>query len=206
MDTIILAFSEPEFLINRIEDYYEDKCGKVNMEPKEDTVTLCPGTFTQFMVSTLKGAKYEWNTGQKTASIVVNTKGLYSATVTLCDTVEVSTFLYKYTDNVDDCFSVLYPNAFFPTGRTDSLNSIFKTFQENEFTYDEFEMKIFDRWGEKVFETTDSTEGWDGTFRGKNMAPGVYLYSVNWKVIIRDEDNGDTEYGDSRTGQIMLMR
>lgn len=208
MDTIVLAFSEPEFLITRIgdEDYYEEKCGKVNMEAKEDTVILCPGTFTQFMVSTLKGAKYEWSTGEKTASIVVNTKGLYTATVTLCDTVEVSTFLYKYTDNVDDCYTVFYPNAFFPTGRADSLNSIFKTFQENEFTYDEFEMKIFDRWGEKVFETTDYTEGWDGTFRGKNMAPGVYLYSVNWNVIIRDEENGDTEYGDTRTGQVMLMR
>lgn len=209
MDTIVLAFSEPEFLIKRIgdEDYYQEKCGKVNMEPKNnDPVILCPGTFTQFMLSTLKGATYEWSTGEKTASIVVNKKGTYTATVTLCDTVEVSTFVYKYTDNVDDCFSVLYPNAFFPTGRTDSLNSIFKTFQENEFTYDEFEMKVFDRWGEKVFETTDSEQGWDGTFRGKNMAPGVYLYSVNWKVIIRDEENGDTEYGDSRTGQVMLMR
>ena len=35
---------------------------------------------------------------------------------------------------------------------------------------------IFDRWGEKVFETNDPTKGWDGTFRGKLLNPAVFDY------------------------------
>jgi gliding motility-associated-like protein len=36
--------------------------------------------------------------------------------------------------------------------------------------------RIFDRWGEMVFETTDQSIGWDGTFRGKKLDPDVYVY------------------------------
>jgi gliding motility-associated-like protein len=35
---------------------------------------------------------------------------------------------------------------------------------------------IFDRWGEKVFETNDINNGWDGTFRGQKMNNGVFVY------------------------------
>jgi len=202
MDTVEMKVEDIELKRNIIMGFNEEKCGKVNMTQKNDTITLCPGTYYSFNVPGLKGATYEWSTGEKNVtSIVVSKKGTYSATVTLCDTVRVSTFVYQYTQNTDDCFTVYYPNAFFPTGRTDSLNAIFKVFQKEQFSFDVFEMKIFDRWGEKVFESTDPNEGWDGTFRGKDMPPGVYLYNVHWEAILEDQ----TYKGDKK-GQVMLLR
>jgi gliding motility-associated-like protein len=38
--------------------------------------------------------------------------------------------------------------------------------------------RIFDRWGNKVFETDSSDVGWDGTFNGKGMPSDVYVYLV----------------------------
>jgi gliding motility-associated-like protein len=35
---------------------------------------------------------------------------------------------------------------------------------------------IYDRWGEKVFETTNSKQGWDGTYKGKELNPAVFVY------------------------------
>ena len=45
-----------------------------------------------------------------------------------------------------------------------------------------FELYIYDRWGELVFESFDRSTGWDGTFRGKPMDPDVYDYYL--KVIL----------------------
>ena len=54
-------------------------------------------------------------------------------------------------------FSIFIPNAFTPDG--DGLNDIFKA--QGEFIA-EFEIRIFDRWGQLVYHSTDITEGWDG--------------------------------------------
>jgi gliding motility-associated-like protein len=40
------------------------------------------------------------------------------------------------------------------------------------------EFMVFDRWGEKVFETTDITRGWDGTFEGRPVDPAVFVYHL----------------------------
>jgi len=65
------------------------------------------------------------------------------------------------------------PNAFTPEG----LNSIFKpvgVYTEK----DGYQMIIYDRWGRKIFETTDYDLGWDGKFEGKKCALGVYTYYI----------------------------
>ena len=45
---------------------------------------------------------------------------------------------------------------------------------------------VYDRWGEKVFESTSLEEGWDGLFRGKKMNPAVFAYYVQY--ILKGED------------------
>ncbi|HQQ95602.1 MAG TPA: gliding motility-associated C-terminal domain-containing protein, partial [Bacteroidia bacterium] len=41
---------------------------------------------------------------------------------------------------------------------------------------------IFNRWGEKVFESTNQNEAWDGTFHGKDAETGVYMYRLEGKT------------------------
>ena len=71
-------------------------------------------------------------------------------------------------------------NAFSPNG--DGVNDILRVRGLNLL---ELELKIFDRWGELVFETTDQSIGWDGTFKGKEVDPDVYVYHL--RVICFDE-------------------
>ena len=73
-------------------------------------------------------------------------------------------------------------DVFFPQG-TDDLISI------NSF-------EIFDRWGNKIFELKNilpGDEGWDGTYRGQEVRPGVYVYLIRAVFSDGDEEilNGD---------------
>ena len=68
---------------------------------------------------------------------------------------------------------VFVPNAFSPNG--DGKNDILYVRGE---VVREVSFKVYDRWGEKVFETNDLTKGWDGTFRGQPCEPGVYDYHL----------------------------
>ena len=81
-----------------------------------------------------------------------------------------------YTFLCDDQY-IFVPNAFSPNGDT-----------ENDVLYvrggavvKEMVFRIYDRWGEMVFEGLNRADGWDGTFRGKALDPDVYDYYL--KVI-----------------------
>ncbi len=103
-----------------------------------------------------------------------------------------TTVIYNFEDEngciVIDTLSIesklrklLFPNAIFPV---DDKNKIFKFYKY----YDGLEIlqfEIFDRWGEKVF-TCDNREcakkGWDATYMGTPVSPGVYLYICKVKT------------------------
>jgi gliding motility-associated-like protein len=63
------------------------------------------------------------------------------------------------------------PNVF--TINNDGLNDVF--YVRGVFI-DRFSLKIFDRWGERVFETHDLNTGWNGTFQGQACKPDVFVY------------------------------
>lgn len=69
---------------------------------------------------------------------------------------------------------VLYiPNSFSPN--SNELNDKFFLYGTS---IKKVSFKIFDRWGELLFETTDYTKGWDGKYHNKDVEPGVYVYHV----------------------------
>ncbi len=68
---------------------------------------------------------------------------------------------------------VAMPNAFTPEA---SVNSIFKIINRGAVGLNYF--RIFDRWGNKVFETTNINSGWDGMYNGKPQPYGVYVYDL----------------------------
>ncbi len=69
------------------------------------------------------------------------------------------------------------PNAFSPWDKN-GVNDEFKVKASNLLS---FEMQIFTRWGEKVFETTNPDEGWDGTFKDKKAPAGTYLVTIEYE-------------------------
>ena len=74
------------------------------------------------------------------------------------------------------------PNAFTPGGS----NPVFKPVQifinVNSYTF-----TVFNRWGEKIFETNDPDKGWDGSFEGEEAPQGVYVYKVEFKGVNESE-------------------
>ena len=60
------------------------------------------------------------------------------------------------------------PNAFTPDG--DGINDIFAPGME---------ITIFNRWGQKIYEGTSGSAGWDGTYNGRNVSPGTYFYLLH---------------------------
>jgi gliding motility-associated-like protein len=64
-----------------------------------------------------------------------------------------------------------FPNAFSPNGDED--NPVFKAKEYQSLV--EFHAYIFNRWGQKLYEWTDPAEGWDGTYKGKDVKEGVYF-------------------------------
>ena len=73
-----------------------------------------------------------------------------------------------------NCGDFFIPNVFSPNG--DGLNDVINVHGRCITT---FNLQIFNRWGEKVFETSSLSESWDGTFRGQKMDTGVFIYKAD---------------------------
>ncbi len=86
------------------------------------------------------------------------------------------------------------PNAFSPNG--DGLNDVFKV---TNFGYQRIEAyKIFNRWGQLVYQTADGSNGWDGTFKGRQADVGTYYYLIG----VRSRDGNYQEF----RGDVHLVR
>jgi len=77
---------------------------------------------------------------------------------------------------VNPKYVVYIPNAFTPNG--DGSNDYFQVFGNKE-AWKQFNVTIFDRLGEKVYESNDMNFKWDGTYRGRLLTPTVLVYLVN---------------------------
>lgn len=95
---------------------------------------------------------------------------------------------------------VYIPTAFSPNA--DGFNDHFNVFA-NDKVEEVLSMEIYDRWGEKLFQkehirTGFMQEGWDGKFRFRKAAPGVYFYNIQLLL-----SNGEIEI---RKGEITLLK
>ncbi|MBI3510116.1 MAG: gliding motility-associated C-terminal domain-containing protein [Bacteroidetes bacterium] len=71
------------------------------------------------------------------------------------------------------CGTFGFPNAFSPNN--DGENDVFHC-MINPGCISDYHLVIYDRWGEKVFETEDYTQGWDGTVKGELLDNAVFVY------------------------------
>jgi len=81
--------------------------------------------------------------------------------------------------------SVFVPNSFSPNG--DGINDLFQIYTETSSEIVE-SMRVYDRWGELVFrednyQVDDVIGGWDGTFKGKQMQAGVYVFIAHLRQL-----------------------
>lgn len=99
----------------------------------------------------------------------------------------------------DNC-KMYVPNAFSPNG--DGVNDFFNA--STNCTLEEFEMKIFDRWGALLFQTNNTDQGWNGKYKGKEAESTAYVYFIRYKMAPQN-DTQET-FQEVMTGNFALLK
>jgi gliding motility-associated-like protein len=101
----------------------------------------------------------------------VETTSTYHVTVSDGDCVQQDSVTVRVVDFVCGRPTVYVPNAFTPN--FDNANEWL--YVRGNFI-SELDFKLYDRWGELVFQTQDQSLGWNGYFKGKKVDPAVFVY------------------------------
>ena len=78
--------------------------------------------------------------------------------------------------NVEVSGNISVPNLFTPNG--DGVNDLLEIYG---YSIDELDFRIYDRWGEIVFQTNSILDHWDGRFNGMELNTAVFVYSIKVK-------------------------
>jgi gliding motility-associated-like protein len=145
--------------------------------------TILPGT-QLLLKAAIQGNAQTWQWSP--ASELIDPSSVTPLTVPITHTTNFRLTVFSpegcptYKDVLVSVFYKLsMPNGFTPN--RDGNNDVFRippfvTLQLEEFT-------IFDRWGNRIFSTKDIAMGWDGTWKGRDCAAGVYVYIIKGKTI-----------------------
>ncbi len=136
-----------------------------------DTLEVQPG----YVLEAGSGlASYLWNTTETTESITIHSEGRYTVEMTSlagCTGIDSVYILLSLR-----CFDI--PSAFSPNG--DGINDIFLAKTICPMRY--FHMLIYNRWGEKLFESNNIADGWDGTKKGLACPGDSYVFVVTYEI------------------------
>jgi len=164
-----------------------------NVDPSTSSVDLDPGAFIS----------YNWFKNQLTLNYTVrvlnaDSEGLYEVDITN----SFGCVSRDKTEVKNECLpKIAAPNAFRPTS-SQAANKEFSIF--TYFITDNFQIFIFNRWGELVFESTDRYFKWNGGYNnnaGKPLPGGTYAYVVKYQSAFRP-DKGIQE----KRGGVSLLR
>lgn len=162
---------------------------KVNDKPKADFSFLPQEPRLEenisFQYAGQNGSSWEWifndsqivKTSDLNPSFIFHNAGLRKVSLVVqngsgcSDTITYTFYLKREA-------YIFVPTAFTPDG--DGLNDVFKTVGMG-IKY--FDLAIFNRWGERVFQTNNMEEGWDGTYKGEYVEDGVYVYRLSAQGI-----------------------
>jgi gliding motility-associated-like protein len=145
------------------------------------------------------GSTFLWEDGSTNQLRTISSEGLYSVTVTTPFGCAL-TFDY-YAVELCPGYTLYIPNAFTPD--QDGINDVFRVVG---LSIEEFEMSIWNRWGEKIWETTNINEPWDGSYKNREhyVEAENYVYVV--RFTYRDEVTDIVSEWQELTGFVTLIR
>lgn len=159
----------------------EDAIGQVEVDEVQASFTyqLIAHSTVQFTPTTVDVFDFFWEFGDDSTGVRENAvheyqeAGDYPVALTVVNQNGCETTLYD-TVTVYDPLHVYIPNAFTPNG--DSLNEWFGVIGEGYLYYD---LEIYDRWGKLLKHGRFRDDSaWDGTFNGRLVPTGMYVYKV----------------------------
>ncbi|MEO0403837.1 MAG: gliding motility-associated C-terminal domain-containing protein, partial [Bacteroidota bacterium] len=145
------------------------------------------------------GSSYQWSGGGSDQTYFVTNPGLTTVQVTTQNNCSL-TFDFVV---LEECLGnyVYVPNSFTPN--SDGINDVFQVKGTPVAFY---ELTIWNRWGQKVFESTDMNEVWDGSHQGGDyyVESETYVYQLNYKYF--DEFSGAVSDWVTKDGFVSVIR
>lgn len=145
-----------------------------------DPAIIAPGDVVQLQAVPVAGVSHAWQPADlvsdpaspsPTAAPLVSTWFVVTVSDGVC--TKSDSVLVTVYDAVCDEPDIFVPNTFTPNG--DGMNDVLLV---RGRLIDQMIFKVFDRWGELVFESRDPLLGWDGTFNGRAVDPAVFVYHL----------------------------
>jgi len=166
---------------------------------------LCPED-TAFFINNSVGniVSYFWNFGDGTTSTqqtplphhypILSAEKIYRVSLTVSNAAGCADIAFYDVKVLKSCY-IAVPNAFTPNG--DGLNDFL--YPLNAYKADNLDFKVYNRFGQLVYHTTDWTKKWDGTFNGQPQDTGVYV----WILQYTNRDTGKRVF---QKGSTILIR
>lgn len=159
----------------------------------------------KFQNASEPGLELEWNFGDGTQSTEENPYKQFNDPLpySACHSL-TGTNASGCSASVEACFTiesellVFIPNTFTPDG--DEFNNVFVPVLNTDIQPEVYVFRLFNRWGELIFESQDANVGWDGT-NGSGMMSQDGTYIWNFRVR-KNSDDVVKEY----TGSVQLIR
>ena len=122
------------------------------------------------------GMTFLWSTGASTQVITADSATKYHVTISDAGNCPIQDSVTVMFHDCANC-RMVSPTAFTPNG--DTKNEKFHCLFECHIEY--FVLKIYNRWGEKIYESYDHTDGWDGTYQLTPQPIGIYTYILQYR-------------------------
>lgn len=177
-------------------DYVDVVQGPIASFNATPMVTSTENTEITFNNTSTNATDYTWNFGEdSTVEHTFNAshtypneqEGSYIVTLVASDGNEECNDTMRVVITIEEELIFYVPNAFTPDG--DTYNELFKPIFSAGFDPYGYSLEIYNRWGEIIFESHDVQVGWDGTYGGKIVKEGTYIWKIKIKEKGRDKHN-----------------
>lgn len=150
--------------------------------------TICENTSIMMTAPNIPNQTYIWNNTQSGQSYLITRQGNYTLkTSTNCGD---TTIAFKVI--TEDCNCYLWiPNAFTPNN--DQINETFSI--SSSCPLIEFDFKIYNHWGELVYQTKDPNFIWNGQYKNELMPLGVYFYVTKYRKVMNNLQLYEEQHG-----------
>ena len=136
---------------------------------------ICPNQslVLQPSIQSRQDLSYLWQDGSSNPTYIVQAPGIYTVSVSNHCGISIDSITVR-----KGVCRLYVPNAFTPN--RDGKNDVFRaSFGENIIA---FELVVYNRWGQRLFESSEVGRGWDGRFKGQLQPQGAYSWMIRYKV------------------------
>ncbi len=152
-----------------------------------NTTSIVSGVPIQLSSNSLSGWNYTWTGNAQfdapysniTTATLDSTAWIYLTIMNSSGCIITDSILLIVFEELNDSceFATIFiPNAFTPN--EDGINDMYEI-KSNHITVKNY--RIFNRWGESIFESSENEKKWDGKFKSKRCPSGIYVYIVDYE-------------------------